>query len=290
MKIARRQFIKQTTLGVGLGALAGSTAGRAQAQQAASVEPFTFAVVADPHCAEAPKDGIESYGNGVDKFLACARAMERLALAERPDFMLLAGDVHPWALEEHRAKVRLPIHAVAGNHESDAKKRQQLRDLFPEDFKRGDSQRDYYSFVHKGMLFVGVCDAGMGGEHVGQMCSENIRPSGQCEWIEAQLKRAEARKILFAHIPPERNGADRNMYLSRNDSRWFNALVQQTGPEAMFFGHLHQATEEYRIGETRCFNVRSCCWNFNRAPLGFLLVSVNRDGLAVREVETGAYA
>jgi len=135
-------------------------AGRAQAQQAASVEPFTLAVVADPHCAEAPKAGIESYGNG----------------------------------------------------------------------------------------------------------------------------------IVFAHIPPERTGADRNMYLSRNDSWWFNALVQKTGPEAMFFGHLHQATEEYRIGATQCFNVRSCCWNFNRGPLGFLLVSVDGDGLAVREIETGAYA
>jgi len=290
MDIARRQFIKQTTLGMGLGMLSGPAAAAAEAPRDALVEPFTFAVVADPHCAEGPKPGIEQCGNAVEKLLACTRAMERLDQTDRPDFMLLAGDIHPWALQEHRAKIRLPVHATAGNHESDPAKRGQLRDLFPEDFKPGGAERDYYSFVHKGMRFIAVCDAGMGGEHVGQLCSELIRPSGQCEWLEEQLNRPEGRKILFAHVPPEPNGADRNMYLSRNDSRWFNALVEATRPEAMFFGHLHKATEEYRIGATRCFNVRSCCWNFNGAALGFLLVSVGRDGLTVREIDTGAYA
>ena len=75
--------------------------------------------------------------------------------------------------------------------------------------------------MHKGVLLIGMCDAGVGGEHVA---------------------------VVLGEYPPERNGA------------------------------------------TPCFNVRSCCWNFNRAPLGFLLVSVDGDGLAVREIETGAYA
>ena len=285
MAIGRRQFIRRTAAGIGLGAMS-----KADAASPAFGESFAFAVVADPHASETPKPGIERYGNGVEKFLACIRAMERLAGEESVDFALVVGDIHPCVLEEPLKNVSIPLHAVAGNHESDAAKRKQLRDLFPGDFKRGGNESDYYSFVHKGVRFIGVCDAGHGGEHVGHFCSESITPRGQCEWLEGLLKSRGMPNIVFAHIPPERDGKDRNMFMSRNDSRWFNALVREAGPAAMFFGHLHQPTEEYLLGSTRCFNVRSCCWNFGNAPLGFLIVRVTPDGIVVREIETGTYA
>jgi predicted phosphodiesterase len=282
MEIGRRQFVKWTAAGAGLTLVSG--AGKGQPAQAAAETPrFTFAVVADPHCAEGPRAGLERYGTGVDKFLACVKTIEQLDVSERPDFMLLVGDVHPWALEEHKQAITIPVHAVAGNHESDGQKREQLRLLFPE----GDGKADYYAFTHKGLRFIGVCNAGGGGEHIGQLCSEFIQPRGQCEWLEKELSTPDMRKIVFAHIPPEPEGRDRNMFLSRNDSRWFNQLVVQTKPEMMFFGHLHQPTKAYAIGAARCFNVCSCAWNTQGASIGFLLVHVRPEGLEVHEIETG---
>jgi predicted phosphodiesterase len=252
-------------------------------------EPFTFAVIADPHCAEEPKAGIEEYGNGVDKLLRCFETIKNLPAEEQPDFALLAGDIHPETLAPHLDKITLPIHSVAGNHEGTPQTRGLLRELFPGDFRTGKDIRDYYSFTHKGVRFIGVCDAGAGGEHVGQFCSELIEPAGQCDWLERELEATGFRKVVFAHIPPALDGGDRNMYMSRNDSRWFLELVRRTVPEMLFFGHLHHAMEEYEIGGTQGVNLRSCCWNFNQAPIGFMLVHVTTDGMKTREIFTGTY-
>ncbi len=285
MGMGRRQFLGQAAFGASMG-LIGKAKPAVAATNESAGEEFTFCVVADPHCSEPAKKGIERYGDGVAKFLACFEAMAKL---EKPDFVLLAGDVHPGVLKGRLGDVSVPIHAVAGNHESGLKQRTELRELFPDDFSIDGKKSDYYSFVHKGVRFIAVCDAGAGGDHVGQMCSEVTAPRGQCEWLESELRKPEARKVVFAHIPPERNGGDVNMFMSRNDSRWFNALVGDTRPVAAFFGHLHGPTEEYAIGGTRCFNVRSCCWNFGDAPIGFLHVRVGTGGVEVREVTTGTY-
>ncbi len=290
MSIARREFIRRSLAGMTVGALAGAAAPGAGAQEPKPpVEPFCFCVVADSHCAEKPKEGLEQHGDGVAKFLLCIEAMERMDEADRPDFVLLAGDVHPAALQGHEERLTFPIYAVAGNHESAREQRRLLRQVFNIGFERDGAESDYYSFVHKGMRFVAVCNAGAGGDHVGHFCSEAIVPSGQCEWLEAELAEPE-RTVVFAHIPPHPDGGDANMYINRNDSRWFRDLVERTRPEAMFFGHLHKATQEYRIGETRCYNLRSCAWNFEQAPLGFTHVRVTESGLDIREVETARYA
>lgn len=300
MGIGRREFVKRTVAGVAAATAFGKLASAAEGL-AASAEPvaaesgrsgnpaaesFCFCVMADPHCSEAARQGQETLGDGVTNFFRCLDVMQQLDAAERPDFVLVAGDVHPWALVGHEDKITIPVYAVAGNHESSREKRQQLRQVFGRGFERDGKESDYYSFVHKGVRFVAMCDAGSGGDHVGHLCSELIAPAGQCEWLEDELAQPE-RKMLFAHIPPERDGKDVNMYLERNDSRWFSDVVERTKPEAMFFGHLHKPTEEYRIGQTRCFNVRSCCWNFDRAPLGFLHVRVMPEGIQVREIQTG---
>ena len=253
-------------------------------------ESFCFCVMADPHCADGPTPGLERFGTGLDRFLLAVRALDKLDAAEKPDFMLLLGDIHPATLKDRLGEIVLPIHATPGNHESDKEKRKLLRSLFPNDFHAGGEASDYYSFVHKGVRFVSMCDAGAGGDHVGHFCSELTEPSGQCEWIERELAAPEARKIVFAHIPLERNGEDVNMFMSRNDSRWFKDVVQRTQPTAAFFGHLHHATEEYKVGETRVFQVRSCSWNFNRVAPGFLHVRVTSEGLACREILTAEYA
>ncbi len=296
MRLRRRTFLRNALVGAGLGVAGVRRSARASATETqgpskglAPEESFAFCVIADPHCGEEMRSGIEEHGTAMDRLLTCFRQIEKLEGPDKPDFILLVGDIHPWVLKDHMDKMPIPIHAVAGNHESTNEKRQQLRDLFPEDFKPNGTERDYYSFLHHGVRFIGLCNAGAGGEHIGQFCSEVIRPRGQCEWLETELSQPEACKIVFGHIPPEQENRDRNMYISRNDSRWFNALVEDTVPTALFFGHLHRPTQEYEIGATRCFNVRSCCWNSGQADLGFLVVRVTPEGIATREIITGTF-
>ncbi len=285
-KFSRRNFL---ALGAGIGIAASLKNKTAWAGAFPEQEEFSFAVIADPHCAEEPKNGMEHLGNGVDKLLRCFDVMKSLPADERPDFILIAGDIHSAALAPHLEKISLPVHAVAGNHEGNPEARGLLRKMFPDDFGVGENIRDYYSFVHKGVRFIGLCDAGTGGEHVGQFSSELITPFGQCDWFEQQLALPELRKVVFAHIPPVMDGGDRNMYMSRNDSRWFLETVTNTPPEMLFFGHLHQETETYPIGNAKAVNLRSCCWNFNKVAIGFMLVKVTREGMTSREIITGEY-
>ena len=289
----RRDFLKLGAASaaglVGPAVRAAEEQAQMPATTATAIQPFTFAVLSDPHCAEGPKPGIEQLGDSIQKFLRCSRQIAGMPAAERPDFMIVTGDIHPEALKDHLAEFTVPMHVIAGNHES-GPAREQLRALFLGDFVRGRRETDYYAFVHKGVRFIGVCDVGAGGDHVGHLCSEDINPRGQCEWLEGQLAEPEPRKIVFSHIPTEPDGKDRGMYLGRNDSVWFNALIERAQPHAMFFGHLHTKTTERRVGRTRSFVLRSCSWNGDRSPIGYMLVKVTADGLDVQEVDTGAYA
>ena len=287
MEMPRREFVKYAGAGLGLLNAACAHAPDSRGGGEGPAEPFSFAVIADPHCAEKESDKLPGCGTGVQRLQACFEKMARLSEEERPDFALIAGDIHPWALLESGQEVWDRTYAVAGNHEFSREAREQLAQVFPNGLTSEEGRSDYYSFVHKGVRFIAVCDAGMGGDHVGHLCSEGIQPSGQCEWLEEQLGAPEEHKVLFAHIPPEREGLDRDMHLSRNDSRWLIKTLERTRPDAAFFGHLHRPTEEYPLGRTRSFNVRSCCWNFDNAPIGYLLVRMTPAGLVVREVETG---
>jgi len=294
MLMNRRSFIKISTIGSALTLLPNKSSGSAERNQNLNLtssigvkKPFTFAVVADPHCAEQAKENIQRYGNGVTKFLACVKEMEKLNDDEKPDFILIVGDIHLWALKQHLDKVSIPMHVISGNHET-APRKKEMRDMFPADFIKNGREADYYSFVHKQVRFIGLCDA-RGEDHIGTFCSEDFGPRGQCEWLEEQLAQTEQHKIIFAHIPPEPQGRDRNMYISRNDSRYLNQLVQNHQPTAMFFGHQHRETQHCRIDKTESFIVRSCCWNGDKTPLGFMLVKIDNTGISTREIFTGHY-
>jgi hypothetical protein len=278
----RREFLS-TVGGAAMAAAIGHPA-----SAAGTADPFCFCVAADPHCNDGPGKGMEDLGTGADRLMRVFEHIGALPAADRLDFLIIAGDLHLKGFLPLLPRFPLPVHVTAGNHESSVEDRKALRAAFPQDFVHDGKPADYYSFVHKGVRFVSACTAGLGGEHIGTFTSENIQPRGQCEWLEGELSAPEARKVLFTHIPAERDGADREMHLGRNDSRWFNDLVRRTRPEAAFFGHLHQPTAPYRLGGTEVWQVRSCCWNFNGAPIGFLHVRVGPSGLAVREIITGA--
>ena len=89
---------------------------------------FSFAVVADPHCAERPNryDGSPH----TERFLRCVREMEKLSGTDKPDFMLICGDVHLWELEKYFDDISIPMHVIAGNHEGRIRKKE-MRELVP---------------------------------------------------------------------------------------------------------------------------------------------------------------
>ena len=283
MSISRRNFIKSSVIGTGLTLLGQQGDVLAQDKKIEKLpekiglkEPFSFCAIADPHCSEAPTPY---------RLFACIEEIEKLKGDEKPDFILILGDVHLWALKkEHLDKITIPLHVISGNHEDHLRKKE-MRQLFPNDFKIDSRESDYYSFVHKGVRFIGICDA-RGGEHIGTFCSEDIGPRGQCEWLEKELAQKEQHKIIFAHIPPEPDGQDIYMFLSRNDSRYFNQLINKTQPTAMFFGHRHIETVQQKIGNTFSITLRSCCWNFHKAPQGFMVVKVTPAGISTREILT----
>ena len=250
-------------------------------------KPFSFAVVADPHCDEesgAHGWSESGYGSHVYRFLQCVNHMEKVEGKWKPDFMLVLGDIHLWALSNYFNLIHIPMHVIAGNHEYGERKKQ-MRELFKEDFQINGSPSDYYSFVHGGVRFIGVCNAGLGNDHIGHLCSDDIRPRGQCEWLEEQLKEKEDFKIVFAHIPPQIQGKDVELYMSRNDSRFFNDLMKRTQPLAAFFGHKHRTTRKQRIVRTLICTVRSCAWNKEKAPIGYLLAHIDNNGLQIRDVQ-----
>ena len=246
-------------------------------------ESFSFGVVADPHCSEKASWMVDVYGSHVNRFLSSIAEMEKLRGDNKPDFMLILGDIHLWKLEKYLSRISIPMHVISANHEATPEQKKQMRDLFPGDFKQNGKESDYYSFLHKGVRFIGLCDTPTS-DHIGGFCSTYINPSGQCEWLENELAQKENRKIVFAHIPPQPKGKDRHMYLARNDSRWFIELVRKRQPTAMFFGHRHVSTLEHKFRKTRSFTVRSCAWNSSGAPLGFLLVKMTSKGMKVKEI------
>ncbi|MFC1526635.1 metallophosphoesterase family protein [Candidatus Latescibacterota bacterium] len=246
------------------------------------IQSFSFAVIADLHCSEEGDSGIA----GASRLGRCVELIAELEPAESPDFLFLLGDIHLWSLDPASLRaIDIPVHAVAGNHEYGRERKEQLHASFPHDFRVDGEPSDYYSFVHKGVRFVVVCDAGAGGDHVGHLASQDIRPHGQFSWLEAELTQPEERKVVFAHIPPHPHGLEDDMSMGPHDARSFNALVARTRPTAMFFGHQHLPTRTFSIGDTQAFVLPSAAWNFEDAPAGFMVARLGAEGVTPREIQ-----
>lgn len=231
----------------------------------ASAQPqaFTFAIIADPHLRE---DRVGE-PTGEKKFLEVLAQIK--ALPRQPDFILMLGDTHPEKLAPLLPEIGLPVHVVIGNHETLAH-RQQLRDLFPEDF----AGRDFYAFTHKGARFIGLCTA-LVGDHVGHFESQDLTPHvGQVQFLEQELAtHRDLPRFIFAHVPPEPTNKPHPSHLGSLESAWFHALVRAEKPTACFFGHRH-CRLEYTCGDTPILFVPSTNWNSTGHQRGFYLATM----------------
>jgi predicted phosphodiesterase len=244
------------------------------------VETFNFCVISDLHGGEPIRKGYESFGSAREKFSLAVSHIAALSDEEKPAFVIVCGDIHLKAIKDIVDESGFAFYFIAGNHEK-TEDRQLLRSSYPY-FKIDGVESDYYSFVHNGCRFVGMCDSAYP-EHVGHLSSEQIQPFGQSQWLISELRKQEKIKLVFGHIPPHPDCMDLNMYMSRNDCLFFNKLIEDTSPALMFFGHQHQPTRQVMIGATRCYIVRSLSWNADDAPIGYLSVNFSKDGACVKE-------
>jgi hypothetical protein len=243
-------------------------------------DEFSFCVISDPHAGEPVRDGYEKFGPARDKFRL---AVDHILSSRQqvPDFVLVCGDIHLHKIKDIVDGSELKFHFIAGNHEG-VKDRELLRKSYPGDFNINGKESDYYSFVNKGCRFIGICNA-VASDHVGHFSSETIIPFGQSEWLISELKKKEKIKVVFGHIPPHPDCKDLNMYMSRNDSIFFNNLVKETHPAFMFFGHQHRPTRDFMIGPAKCFVLRSLSWNGGNAPIGYMRVGISGKGAEFKE-------
>ena len=254
------------------------------AQEANGEALFSFVVVGCPHISENKK----GQPTGIEKFEILLKRID--SLQEKPDFMLIAGDIHIRGFKKVYPKIKMPVYVSFGNHESMGA-RKEFRKIFPELFKKAD----FYSFKHKNCLFIQICDA-IPGDHVGSLSSEFIFPEWgevrQCEWLEKQLAdnyNSVAHTFIFGHIPPHPQGKDRNMYLSPNDQKFLKGLIQKYKPTALFFAHLHSRLE-FKIGDSEVVVVGSSNWHFDKnSPTGFMKVKVFADRIEKEFIPLGIY-
>ena len=243
------------------------------------IEPFNFCVIADPHGREDVFKNYEQFGTARDKFSLAIDHIKSLKTEDAPAFILLCGDIHIDAIQDLIDDSGLKFYLIAGNHERGNAK-EILRDSYKY-FQIDGKESDYYSFIHNNCRFIGMCNGA--NDHVGHLSSQFIQPFGQSDWLIEQLAKDEKVKIVFAHIPSHPEGKDENMYMSRNDSIFFNKLVEQTSPAIMFFGHQHKATRQLRIGSTIQYIQRSLSWNSGYEPIGYTLVKMDKSGMKFRE-------
>ncbi len=274
--LSRRQFIA----GVGAATAGLALSGLPVFAQAQEQPLYSFIALADPHMSE----NREGELTGADKF---RRALDAIAALEhQPDMMLMLGDNHIDPMEQLLPEAPIPIYPIHGNHEQ-AKHRKRFREVFADVFQG----KDYYTFEHKGDLFIGMCTA-TPGDHVGHFQSQYIEGGvAQCEWLEEQLARGGdfARVFVYGHVPPEQENRPSSMCLGQNDSRWLQELVREHRPEALCFGHRHYRVW-FDIGGTPVYGCRSCNWNSKGEPVGFLHVKVFADRHEVEFVDTSPAA
>ena len=165
---------------------------------------------------------------------------------------------------------------------------------------RGDFGPTYYSITEHGCHFVALNS---------QIFNTTFEEASQQRaWLEADLAaHAGARTFLFFHIPlflvdEDEPGLGSYDVLDNPDRGWLLELIQRYQVEAVFTGHTHFQVFN-RYGPARLFTLPSTTTTrpgfyeaFAVAPpsrgwadlpkLGFVLVRVLKDGLAVHLVRT----
>jgi len=180
----------------------------------------------------------------VDTAAMTDRAIDAvLALAPRPDAVLLSGDLADIGTEaEYRTlrpmleRLPMPIHAVPGNHDRRGPMRAVLGDLVA----MGDDPNFLHHRARLGPIDLIALDSVVEGDSHGALCENRLA------WLEAALGAAGGRPaLLMVHHPPSRSGITFMDRIGLLDDVAFGRLVQRhANIERVTCGHIHRSIQQ----------------------------------------------
>jgi 3',5'-cyclic AMP phosphodiesterase CpdA len=241
--------------------------------QGAKVQPFTFAIIADPHL-YSPKDHV------FDKQLEDAVAQVN-GMAQQPDFVMIMGDVAHHGEQDQMDKgkrilgtLKAPIRSIPGEHDWYLDMGAAWRAAFGE---------DVWSFDHKGVHFIGMnsiivpdfwTKAGLTPQQrrdwfmplnspVPGLWGVDPKTLG---WLEKDVAKVPASTpvVVFTHSPlwdyyPRWNFQVSNSKEIRKILGKFNAVTA-------FHGHVHH-TVYNKIGNLTSIGTMSTSWPWPYPPI-----------------------
>jgi alkaline phosphatase len=234
----RRAFVRNGSLfllGAGLGSSHLSAVFAAEAKRQVRV-----GMVTDLHYADKPPAGSRHYRETLAKLEESAERLQK----DQPDIVVELGDLidaadsveveKRYLARIHKDFAALPgkKHCVLGNH--------CVHTLTKAEFLEGVGQeRSYYSFDIGGFHFV-ILDACFreDGQPYGRKnfeWTDTKIPAYQVEWLQADLKQAPGKVIVFVHQRLDVS----NSYGVKNAQQVRRALEQSEKVLAVFQGHSH---------------------------------------------------
>lgn len=196
-----------------------------------------IAQLSDPHVRAG---GRLAYGVA-DTGAFLERAVDALlALAPRPDLVLVTGDLAHDGLQEEYGTARaaldrlpMPVAVVPGNHDH----RDRLRAAFPiEGFAHPHPRFVQFAVDAAGPVRVLALDTLVPGQPHGELCP------GRLAWLEERLAEAPDRPTVLAlHHPPIRTGIAHMDAINCRNADALGVLVRRRpNVERLLCGHLHR--------------------------------------------------
>jgi 3',5'-cyclic AMP phosphodiesterase CpdA len=162
-----------------------------------------------------------------------------LALKQRPDVLLVTGDLVDFGKPEEYATLKallaplpMPYYLIPGNHDE----RGALRDAFPEH----GYLRQWAPFVQYAIddwpVRIVALDTVIPGQSGGELCSDRLA------WLEATLAAQPGKPtIVIMHHPPFRTGIGHMDRMGLADASGLAAVISRNPQvERVLCGHLHR--------------------------------------------------
>ena len=205
-----------------------------------------IAQVTDPHI---KREGRLAYKK-IDTAANLAACVEHLQnLSEKPDLILMTGDLTDFGRPEEYALVRrllgplkMPLFVIPGNHDD----RDNLRSAFSDhDYLPQTGEFVQYVIDDYPLRMIGL-DTTIPGKPGGELCGQRL------DWLDQQLaKRASKPTLLFMHHPPIKTGiVHMDVQNCGNGEALGEILEQHPQVFQVLCGHVHRPIHTHWHGVT----------------------------------------
>jgi 3',5'-cyclic AMP phosphodiesterase CpdA len=227
-------------------------------------EPFKFAQMCDPQF------GFGGYDQDILRFRQAAKQINAL----KPDFVVICGDLVNAANQKSfadfnfaRTSLLVPAYCAPGNHDVGNKPTLQTLRAY-----RKAIGKDYYSFHHKGCVFVVVNT---------QLWKAPVKIESERHdgWLKSTLAEAAAKQqpiFVVSHYPlftqsPDEPDGYYNLPLAKRTE--LLDLFQRSGVVALLSGHTHR-TILNSFDDIQLVSGETTSRNFDGRQLGFRLWTI----------------